>query len=415
MGEELVFVAAAVVGLAALAQVLSAKLAIPSIVGLLVMGLLAGPVTGLLDLSEGSGASLFPFVSLAVGVILFEGGLRLDLRELRGSPSAAVVRRLLTLGVAVTWVGGGVAAALVFGLDPGIAAVLGALLTVSGPTVVLPLVRFLGLEGDVERTLRWEGILVDPIGAALAVIVFEAVLAGERAPRLTEAAVQVLVTLAVGLVVGLVATAAVLLLLRIEQAGPGLDVLVVLAVVLGAFAAGDALRAEAGLLATTVLGMVLANQRLVSVERIVEFTENLGTLITSLLFIVLSARLERAELASAAVPALLFVAVLVVVVRPLGVFASTVGSDLPQSDRIVLAAMAPRGIVAAATASVFAQRLGEEGVAGTEQLVPVTFIVILATAVVYGLAARPFIQRVRQPSSAGATGGGGAEGTVQVR
>lgn len=394
MGEEVLLGAAAVVGLAAAAQVVTARLHVPSIVGLLVAGLIAGPFTRLVDVDAALGDLLFPFVSLAVGIVLFEGGLLLDVRELRGRASGAVIARLLSVGVAVTWVGAAIAGVVVLGLDGRVAAVLGALLTVSGPTVVLPLLRFLKLEGEVERVLRWEGIFVDAIGAALAVIVFDAVVVGDAAPGLVIAAGRVALTLGAGLVVGLVAAALLVLVLRLHRASRAVDALLVLGVVLGAFAIGDLLRPEAGLLATTALGMVIANQRVVGVERVVEFTESLGALVTSILFVLLSARLGRDELAEALVPALVFLVVLVVVVRPLAVAASTLGTDLLRRDRVVLAAMAPRGIVAAATASVFALGFEEAGFTGVERLVPVTFLVILGASVVYGLLAAPLLRRI---------------------
>lgn len=401
---------ALITGLAIGGQLLASRLRVPSIVVLLALGLLAGPVAGLVDPDELIGDLLFPLVSFAVAVILFEGGLLLNLRELRGGVGSAV-RRLLTVGALVTWVGVGAAAVLLLGLDTRIAALLGAILVVSGPTVVLPLMRFIRPTGRVASALKWEGIFIDPLGAILAVLVFEALLVGERAPSLADAGLQVLYSLVAGSIVGGLVAVGLLSILRSHRLQEAIQPLATLAGVFVAFAVADIWRAESGLIAATLMGVVLANQRQVSVERIAEFKETLGILLTSLLFIVLPARLELSDLEAAiGVRELAFLVILVVVVRPLAVALSTAGSSLDGRSRLFLAAMAPRGVVAAAIASLFGLQLAERGVEDAELLAPLTFLVILGTAAIYGLSGRPLARRLglagEEPDTTLVVGGG---------
>lgn len=377
-----------IVVLAVGGQSLGARLGIPAILVLLIFGMIAGPFTGLLNPDELLGDLLFPLVSLSVGIILFEGGLLLRFGDLTGAVGG-VVRRLLTVGVLVTWGGAVLAGVLILDLEPSVAAVLGALLTVSGPTVVLPLLTFIRPSEDVETTLKWEGIFVDAIGAALAVLVLQAVLAGNGAPGPVSAAVAVFGTLLVGGLVGGVFAGLLIASLRIRDFTPAMESAVTLALVVAAFTVGDTLRAESGLFATTLMGVVLANQPWIDTRRIHEFKESIGLLASSVLFIVLSARLETEELTDVLVSSLLFATALILIVRPAAVWLSTIRSGTPTAERLMLAWMAPRGIVAAATASAFGFEMAEEGIAGAEVLGPVTFLVILITVAVYGLTGVP--------------------------
>ena len=376
-------------------QALATKFRLPSIVLLLAAGLVVGPGLRWIDPSALIGDDLLlPSVSLAVGVILFEGGMLLDVREITAS-AGKVVWRLLTLGVLITWIAGLAAAMVFLGLDVGVAAVLAAILTVSGPTVVLPLLAFIRPTGHVETILKWEGIFIDAVGATLAVIVFEAVVVGQPAPSLWIAAFRVLGTLAAGAAMGAVGSALLVAVLRYGKFSSTIEPAITLAFVVGTFVLADAARPEAGLLATTVMGIVLANQRLVETRAISEFKETLSPLLTGLLFIVLSARLTRDDLATIGFGAAAFVGAHMLIIRPLTVAVSTWGSELAGRERAMIAWMAPRGIVAAATASVFGQQLAEEGFSGTEQVAPVAFAVIFATAVIYGLSGPSVATRLK--------------------
>lgn len=372
------------------AQWLAWRLRLPSILLLLLFGFAIGPVTGWLEPDILFGDWLFALVSLSVAIILFEGGLNLTYAELRRI--GGVMGRLVSIGALVTWVLSTAAAVLVLGLDLSLAALFGAILTVTGPTVIGPLLRYVRPVGPVGPILKWEGIVIDPIGATLAVLVFEAVLAGDAqaAPRLIIGGV--LSTALVGTIVGAAGAGLLIVLLARYWIPDTLQNAVVLMVVLAAFVLADALQHEAGLLAVTVMGIVLANQRWAPIRHIVEFKENLQVLLIGGLFIVLTARLKLTDVAAIGPESLVFLGAMILLVRPASVFLATIGAGLGWRERAFLAWMAPRGIVAASVASLFAIRLAEVGVPEAERLAPLTFLVIVGTVALYSLTARPVAQ-----------------------
>lgn len=372
---------------------------LPAILLLLTAGFVAGPVLGLLDPRHLLGELLEPVVSVSVALILYEGGLSLDLRELKTVGRA--VRNLVTIGALVTWGMGSVAAWLLFDIPPRVALVLGAILVVTGPTVIGPLLRHIRPAKRVGSILRWEGILIDPIGAVLAVLVFESAVAGtiQHAPvRIIEG---VLVAAGVGGGIGLAAAALLVIALRRYWVPDFLHNAASIAMVVGAFTAANAVQGESGLVAVTVMGIALASQRFFPVTHIVEFKENLRILLLSGLFILLAAQLDLQDLATLGPREAIFVGILIVIVRPVSVLISTFRTQLDWRERAFLSWVAPRGVVAAAISSVFALRLAEEGVPGAEVLVPVTFIVVAATIAVYGLTTGLIARRlglaVREP------------------
>ena len=374
------------------AQWLAWRLKLPSILFLLVFGFLAGPVTGLIDPDALFGDLLLPVVSISVAVILFEGGLTLRLEELR--EIGGVVLALVTLGAAVTWVVAAGAAHVVLGLEPKIAVLLGAVLVVTGPTVIGPLLRHIRPTGKVADILKWEGIVIDPIGALLAVLVFEAILAGEGGGTTALVVIGVAKTLVFGGLIGFAFGRLLLLLFRRFWIPDYLHEAVTLALLVGAFVLSNHVQAESGLLAVTLMGLVLDNQKHVTVKHIVDFKENLSVLIISTLFILLSARLDLSQFSHFSTGSLLFLGLLVFVARPASVLVSTVRSDLGWREKLFLSWMAPRGIVAAAVASIFALRLSEIGTAQADALVPITFMVIVCTVAVYGITSTPLARRL---------------------
>ncbi len=367
------------------AQWLAWKLRLPSIILLLVAGFLAGPVFHWVDTELLLGDLLFPVVSLAVGLILFEGGLSLKLAELR--KVGRVVVRLVTVGALVTWFVGTAAAWWLLELDMSLAALIGAIFVVTGPTVITPLLRHIRPSGATGPILKWEGIVIDPIGAMLAVLVYEVIITDTSEKAWALVVPSIVRTLVIGGGLGVMAALLLAQVLHRFWAPDYLQAALSLVLALISFATANALQHEAGLLAVTVMGVVLANQRWADVEHIVEFKENLRVLLLSVLFIVLGARLNPVELRAVLLPGTLFLAVLVFIARPLSVLVSTSGTKLAIRERLFLAAVAPRGIVAAAVASVFALRLGDGGWAQSERLVPITFCVIIGTVTFYGLAA----------------------------
>jgi len=367
---------------------LADRMRIPAILPLLAVGILLGPVGGVLDPDGLVGTELLiPLVGLAVGVILFEGGLSLRIAEIEGSQR--VIWRLVTVGAAVTWITATAAARLLLDIGLGAAVVLGSILVVSGPTVVGPVLRTVRPSRKVGSILKWESIFIDPVGAMLAVIAFDVVVAGAARPSLGSLVAEVAAFTAIGIGVGGILSVVAIFALRRHWVPEHLISLFGLALALVAYALSNEVVHESGLLATTVLGLVLANHRRIKTESLVRFSEVLRVLLIGVLFIVLSARLSRDQLASIGWGAVGLVLVLVLVARPLSVWASTIGSDFTARQRVLIAGVAPRGIVAASIASVFGLELEEAGVAGAELLTPVVFAVIIATVLIYGLGAGP--------------------------
>lgn len=380
------------------AQWVAWRLRLPAILLLLLAGMIAGPGTGFLaqhgwllhsqflDPSQLLGPLLLPLVSLSVGIILFEGGLTLALSQIAGV--GHVVGKLVTVGAAVTWAVSALAAYEILGLPRPLAILVGAILVVTGPTVIGPLLRQVRPVGQVGPVLRWEGIVIDPVGVLLTILVFQVISAGSTALP-TFVLREVFTTLAVGIGLGAAGAVLLILVLRRFWAPDYLQNPVTLMIVAAAFAVANAFQHESGLFATTVMGFILANQRLVSIDHIREFKENLSVLLISSLFIVLGARLDVGQIAEVRWSHFAFVAALILVARPLAVIASTIGSGLSWRERAFLAWMAPRGVVAASVASVFAIELHNARVAGADQLVPAIFAVIVGTVTVYGLTAAP--------------------------
>ena len=389
--EQLLVGLAGIAVLGVGAQWLAWRLRVPSILLLLAVGFVAGPVTGFLDPDALFGELLFPLVSLSVGLILFEGGLSLRARDLR--TMGASVWSLVSIGAFITWAMAAWAAERLLGFSAGPALLLGAIVVVTGPTVVGPLLRHVRPVGTVARVAHWEGIVIDPIGAALAVLVYEALPAASSAGFDAAAkamGLQMLYTILAGALVGGLGALVTVIVLRRFWVPDFLQSPVLLMLVAGAFTASNLMLSESGLFTVTLMGVFLANQRVVPVKHIVEFKENLRVLLIASLFILLAARVSPDEVRELGWAGPVFVAFLILVVRPAAVWVSTVGSTLSRKERVFLSWMAPRGIVAASVASVFALRLGESG----EGLVPATFMVIVGTVTVYGLTAAPLARRL---------------------
>jgi NhaP-type Na+/H+ or K+/H+ antiporter len=369
------------------AQWLAWRLRLPSILLLLLTGFLAGPVTHLVNPDALLGELLLPLVSLSVALILFEGGMSLRIADLQ--QSGHVVRNLVSIGAIATGVIAAVSARYVLGLNWPLASLLGAFLLVTGPTVIGPLLRFVKPTGAVGPILRWEGIVIDPIGAMIAVLVFEAIHVTGEHHTATILAFQAVKTIGIGSAAGVLAASALMLMLARFWIPDHLQNPVALAVVMAAFVVSNYVQPESGLFSVTVMGVFLANQKKARVHHIAEFKETLSLLLISSLFITLGARLQLPNLMRAAPRGLVFLAILILIARPIAVAISTVRSGLTWREKAFLAAMAPRGIVAAAVASVFSLRLRQAGVPGSELLVPYTFVVIIGTVIVYGLTSGP--------------------------
>lgn len=378
---------AVIVGVGMAAQWVAWRTQVPSIILLLVSGLLLGPVFGVVDPDEFLGGTLFPIVSLSVALILFEGGLDLPPRELRST--GTVVRRLITIGAVITFLVAAWGAQQLFDISRGAAAVLAAVLVVTGPTVVGPLLRFVRPSGRTGPMLRAEGILIDPIGATASLVAFEAALTDDTGEALVSVLGVIGLTLVAGIGIGFALAYVLDHALRRFLIPDHLGNPIALAIVVVGFVLSNEVQEEAGLLTVTVMGIWLARRDSAAVRQLLEFNESLRTLLISALFILLAARIQTDQLRDVALPALAFLGLLVFVARPMSVIVSTVRTQLTWRERLFLMVMAPRGIVAAAVSAIFALRLEEEGVRGAELIVPIVFLVIIGTIVVYGFLAGP--------------------------
>jgi NhaP-type Na+/H+ or K+/H+ antiporter len=371
------------------AQWLAWTFRLPAIGVFTVAGILIGPVAGLVHPSEQFGPVLRPMVAVAVALILFEGGLSLRFHEFR--EAAAGVKRLVTVGVLLSWVLGAAAAHWLGGLGWPVALLLGAILVVTGPTVIVPLLRQARLARRPASFLKWEGIINDPIGAMLAVLVFEFFAlsgigsgTGEAralAESLLQLGLSVLVAVALGVGVGLFLRPA----FRREWVPEFLKAPVVLAAALVVFGLNNLVLPESGLLATTILGVVVGNTRDVGgIESVRRFNENLTVILVSAIFVLLTADLDYGLLTALDWRAVALLAAVLFAVRPAAVWLSTIGTDMSWQERVLVGWTAPRGIVAAVVAGFFGPQLVERGFAGAEMLVPLVFAVILLTVVLHG-------------------------------
>ncbi len=387
-----------VIVLAIGAQWLAWRIRVPSILLLLIVGFMAGPVMGILPPEQLQGEWVFAFVSLAIGIILFEGGLNLRLTELSGVGRA--VFNLVTIGVALTGILAAIAARYVLEMPWEIAVVLGSILTVTGPTVVLPLIRHVRPSGRVNAIAKWEGITIDPVGAIVAVLVLEAVIAmheygvnggtGGMLTTIIPSLRALLTTAAVSIGVSLLGGILMLFMLRRHLVPDYLQSSFALTIVILVFALSNSLHEESGLFAVTIMGVFLANQPYANVRNITKFKEDLQSLLIGCLFILLSARLNFDALTYFDVRAFIFLGILIIVIRPVAVVLSSLRTKLNWKEQGFIAWLAPRGIVAAAVASLFSVRL--EAVYGAEvagPLVPIVYMVIIGTVTVYGLTLQP--------------------------
>jgi NhaP-type Na+/H+ or K+/H+ antiporter len=371
-----------VIGIAA--QWIGWRLQIPAIILLSLSGLLIGPVLGLFRPSEALGDAYQPLINLAVAAILFEGGLSLQFAELRQAASG--VYRLVTLAVALSLGLTAAAAHWIGGLSWTVALIFAAIMIVTGPTVILPLLRQARLKRRPASYLKWEGIVNDPIGALLVVVLFD-YLSGTstgHAPldeTLLRTGIGVATALALGSVSGW-------LLGRAFLAGKVPEYLkgaLALATAIGVYTLANLVLEEAGLIAATVLGIVLGNMNLPSIGEIRRFKEYIGILLVSGVFLLLTADLDPQIMAAMDWRSLLLVVTVIVVVRPAAVWLSTIGAGMPWQERALVGWIAPRGVVAAAVAGVFGPALAERGFAGAEQLLPLVFSLILLTVILHGL------------------------------
>jgi NhaP-type Na+/H+ or K+/H+ antiporter len=398
---------AGIIILGILAQWVAWKFKIPAILPLILIGLLVGPFATLFT-NDGTkliqpiwngkeglfpGESLFYFVSLAISIILFEGGLTLRRSEILNVGS--VIIKLITIAVIVTFFGAGLAAHFIFDLSWPISFLFSSLIIVTGPTVITPILRNIPLKKDVSAVLKWEGILIDPIGALVAVLVFEFIRVGGGEEFTLTALVEFSKIVLVGFTFGFTFAHGLAFSLKKKIIPHYLLNVVTLALVLGVFVLSDAFAHESGLLSVVIMGMVLGNINLPHINEILYFKESLSVLLISILFILLAANIniEDLQLIYNWQAVLLFI-IVVFIVRPVGVFLSSLNSGLKTNEKLFISWVGPRGIVAAGIASLFGLKLYKEGIPGAEYITPLVFMIVLGTVLLNATTARIFAKLV---------------------
>ena len=368
-------------------QWLAWRMHMPAIVLMLAAGVLIGPVAGLFDPQAVFGDLMGPMIQLAVAVILFEGGLSLDFAKLGDARGG--VRRLIWLGAPVGWLLSALALHLVAGLGWQASAVFGGIMIVTGPTVIAPLLRQARLSRRPAALLQWEAIVGDPLGALAGVLAFEVVLVSATAATPLGAVGDFALGIVVAAGLGGAAGRGLAWAFRAGRVPEYMKVPVLFAVLLAVFALSDAVLHESGLLTVTVMGVVIANADLPSYDELRRFKEHATVLLVSGVFILMAASLDLSAIAALDWRAWVFVAAVILVVRPLTVFVALLGAPVPWRERVLIGLTGPRGIVLVAVAALFGERLDALGVADGRLLGPLAFVLVAVTVVLHGFGLKP--------------------------
>ena len=395
---------AGIIILGIVAQWVAWKLKIPAILPLLLIGLLVGPIAAEYLSDDGGkwiepiwngekglfpGDGLYYFVSLAISIILFEGGLTLKRSEIKNV--GPVITKLITLGSAITFFGAGVVAHYIFDLGWELSFLFSGLIIVTGPTVITPILRNIPLKKDISTVLKWEGILIDPIGALVAVLVFEFISVGGGGAFTKTALIEFGKILLFGTTFGFTFAHALAFSINKKLIPHYLLNVVALSAVLLVFVLSEIFAHESGLLAVVVMGMVLGNGNLANLKELLYFKESLSVLLISILFILLSANINIEDLFLLYTwKTVVLFAVVVFIIRPIAVFASTLNSNLKLNEKLFISWVGPRGIVAAGIASLFGSKLIKQGVDGAEYITPLVFMIVLGTVLLNATTARFF-------------------------
>lgn len=399
---------AGIIILGILAQWVAWRFKIPAILPLILIGLLVGPIAAEYLSEDGSkliepiwngekglfpGDGLYYFVSLAISIILFEGGLTLKRSEIKNTGPA--ITKLITVGSAITFFGAGIAARYLFNLSWDLCFLFSGLIIVTGPTVISPILRNIPLKKDVSAVLKWEGILIDPIGALVAVLVFEFISVEDESGFTKTALIEFGKIILFGTSFGFTFAHALAFAINKKFIPHYLLNVVSLSTVLLVFVESEIFAHESGLLAVVVMGMVLGNSKLENIKELLYFKESLSVLLISILFILLAANINIEDMKLLFNWNTVFLFLLVVlVIRPLAVFVSTYRSSLKFRERLFISWVGPRGIVAAGIASLFGSKLMSEDVVGAQYITPLVFMIVLGTVLLNATTARLFAKLV---------------------
>ncbi|MDG1418168.1 MAG: sodium:proton antiporter [Maricaulis sp.] len=397
--SDLTLTIALIAGSGAAAQWLAWRLRWPSIVLMMGAGLLLGPIAALmlgdpiLDPGGAFGSYLRPMIALAVAVILFEGGITLNFRELRDASTP--VLRMVFLGFPLGWALATVCLHYLAGLAWDLSAMIGALLTTTGPTVVLPLLRQAKLPSRVASVLKWEGIVNDPIGAIAAVFIYEAIHQTSLGHELGAAMGFLVFGAVIGGILGFAFGTALSQSFRRGWVPEPMKAPMVLAAVLVCFAIADSLASETGLVAVTIFGLVVANSRLASIEEMRRFKEGIASILVASVFVVLAAQVTSSDVLALNLGHLAFIIVFILIARPLSVVLATLGSGLSKSETAFIGFIGPRGVVAAAAAGHLSVSLVAAGREDAAILAPLVFATIFVSVFGCGFLVAPLARGLK--------------------
>ena len=369
-------------------QWLAFRLRMPAIVLMLLAGILIGPVAGVFDPERDIGPLMGPMISIAVAIILFEGGLTLNFHSLQDAVTG--VKRLVSVGAPLGWITSTLALHYAAGLSWEASAVFGGIMIVTGPTVIAPLLRTARLSKRPAALLQWEAIVNDPIGALAAVLAFTVVSVLTASATFAEASLSFVVGIGVASVLGLIGGYGLARSFKQGWVPEYMKVPVLFALLLAVFALSDFVLHESGLLAVTIMGIVIANSNLASYDELLRFKEHATVLLVSGVFILLAANLDFETLAQLNWRAVVFVLVVVLVARPVTVLVSLIGSGIPFREQILVAFTGPRGVVLVAVAGLFGERLFELGFEDAALIAPLAFVLVAFTVILHGFTLSPF-------------------------
>ncbi len=359
------------------------RLKIPALILLIIAGFIMGPITGWINPKEDFGDMLHPIVSLSVAIILFEGGLNLKWHEFK--QNSQVINRLITWNVVATFSLGAIASHYLVGLSTPVALIFGAIIIVTGPTVIVPLLKQANLSRRPAALLRWEGIINDPVGALLVVLIYGYYMLSQSETLVINIVMGLGLSLVVSLMLGVGVGFMMAEAFKKGKVPEHLKSPLILITVFLVYSLANLAQSEAGLMATTILGITLANQKLNSLGELRRFKESVTILLVSSIFIILTAEIKPEILQRLGWQSWLLLFLIIFAFRPLTIYLSTIRTDIDWHERLLMAWIAPRGIVAAAVAGLFSPQLIEKGYAGAELLLPLVFALIMLTVVLHGL------------------------------
>ncbi len=383
MNHHLAEIIASILIVGIVLQWIGWRLKIPALILLIIAGFTMGPLTGWLNPSEDFGDLLQPLVSLSVAVILFEGGLNLRWHELK--KHTHVIYRLVTWNVALTFLFGSLTSHYLVGLSWPVALMFGAIIIVTGPTVIMPLLKQANLKKEPSTLLRWEGIVNDPIGALLVVLIYGYYVHSDFGTITTGVFGRLALSIIVSLILGIGVGVFIARSFKRGRVPEYLKLPIILVAVFLVYSLANRAQSEAGLLATTILGITLANQRLDALHELKRFKEYITILLVSSTFIILTADIQPEILQKLGWESWLLLTLVIFIFRPLAIYLSTIGTDINKNDRLLMMWIAPRGIVAAAVAGIFGSQLTQIGYEGADLLLPLIFALIILTVTLHGL------------------------------